>query len=75
MDKTDYVIEKNIPLPTFGRRTSGLCLAISKLQIGESVFAPNRLIGGMAGYIINAGMRDKCVSRTVDGGVRIWRIK
>jgi hypothetical protein len=67
-------IEKEVPLPS--RSKNGNCkYPWDALAVGDSFFAPVH-IAAMAGLRLAADKRlkIKTTSRTVEGGVRVWRI-
>lgn len=66
-----YAIEKNIPMPV-GRGN----YPFASMQVGDSFFVPRMkaqtLSAAACGYQKKLNM--KYTVRTVDGGVRVWRI-
>lgn len=77
-----YKIENNIPVPTknnsVGRKAPKYPL--SRMKVGDSFFSVsdkmirNRLSAAMASFHKN-NPTTRFISRMVEGGVRIWRIK
>ena len=76
-------VESNIPIPSFkrgrGRQKGVSKYPFSSLEIGQSFFVPGnrRTSGGsiIASWYKSQG-RDRIYTlRTVEGGVRIWRVK
>ena len=76
---TDWVIERGVPIPDFRRdtqRIGRLRQAFAEMKTGESLFT--RTIDARS--VTNAYMRvswsgPDFLSRTMDGGVRVWRVK
>lgn len=76
---TDWIIERGVPIPDFRRDTQlirRLRQAFSEMKTGESLFT--RTIDARS--VTNAYMKiswdgPSFVSRTMDGGVRVWRMK
>lgn len=76
---TDWIIERGVPIPDFRRdkdRIKRLRQAFSEMKTGESLFT--RTIDARS--VTNAYMKiswdgPSFVSRTMDGGVRVWRMK
>ena len=67
-------VEKGIPIPSRGR-TRGFTQALRNLKnVGDSVFLPTR-IRGIYVAAKDAGLGGKITARTVEDGVRVWRIK
>ncbi len=68
-------IDKNIPIPK--GRSSYARYPWRELQVGDSFFVLNKVAAGISGYF--APLRRKYglrfTSRSVDGGVRIWRVE
>jgi hypothetical protein len=65
-------IDKNIPLPGAHDETK---TALSRLNVGDSFFVPNLSISGRTTMYRLAKQFDvKLVTRSVDGGIRIWRL-
>lgn len=76
---TDWVIERGNPIPGFRRdpeQPKQLREAFENMAVGEELFT--RTIDARS--VTNAYQRvawngKKFVSRTMDGGVRVWRVK
>ncbi len=76
---TEYVIEKDVPMPD-GRRGSKigpLTTALIAMEVGDSVFMGRKPteVSGLLGPA-----RKRCpdwvyAMRSVEGGCRIWRVK
>jgi len=81
MDK--LIIEKNIPIPNFYKESSHAIIREKafKMKIGDSMLLPCskdkvlRMRGRFTQLVNRAGSTRKFVSRTVEGGLRVWRIK
>lgn len=73
---SEFEVEKGIPLPQ-PRRKTGFVEALRQLQIGESILATRKSITAVSSAVRYAtiGTTRKYTSRTVDGGVRVWRIE
>lgn len=71
-----FEIEKNIPIPNpeVGRNR---LYPFDDLEIGDSFFVPNKTRHDFSGPLHQASQRTKFKFsvRSVDGGVRIWRVK
>jgi hypothetical protein len=69
-------IEKGIPIPTNGKNGSVTEL-LRTLEVGDSILLAGRLITAAQPLIRNAAKKSEreYTSRTVEGGVRIWRTK
>jgi hypothetical protein len=70
-------IEKGVPIPR--PRFNSLTDALSRMDIGDSVFIPGeKNTRPVNTHIWNTKKRRpggfRFTSRTVDGGVRVWRI-
>jgi hypothetical protein len=75
-DMTEFKIDKNIPIP---KRIydSEYPYPIDNLNVGDSFFIEERT-STQVSHIISRGNKmlgKRFTSRTMDGGVRIWRIK
>jgi hypothetical protein len=70
-------VEKGVPIPEYRPRVYGaLADACKKMDIGDSVYVPgvkctNSIMSSVS-RILGAG---RFTSRTVEGGVRVWRTK
>ena len=69
----DIKIEKNIPIPRKGKQK----YPFSKMEIGDSFFLENSTIGKVAAeaYREKKATNRMYVARSIDGGVRIWRVE
>ena len=69
--QSDFVIEKNIPIQRGREKYPFL-----KMEIGDSfVFSGNRKVIGAAASWYGSRYKMKFTTRSVDGGVRVWRVK
>jgi hypothetical protein len=73
---TQFVIEKNIPPPQKSAKY-GLVATLCRLDIGDSVFAPTQRPQSIQTSKNNAQKKSGFLfsTRSVDGGVRVWRIE
>jgi hypothetical protein len=72
--KAAFKIESGIEVPK--SRGSGYSDVIRLLKVGQSVVFPGKTayqVSGIYGNIAKS-MKRKFTARTVDGGVRVWRI-
>ena len=71
---TTITIDKNIPIPGLigGRRA---VYPWDTLEVNESFFVADRTTKNFGSMVYSASKRTgrKFISRTVDGGVRVWR--
>ena len=69
----DFKIEKGVPIPP-SHVSKGYSHALRKLKVGESVVlpAPANNLGATCRDVLGKG---NYVSRTVEGGTRVWRLK
>jgi hypothetical protein len=71
------VIEKNIPVPrkASGGKPGELVTALRVMEVGDSVFLAGRTVMSCGQPMLRAKADSdrQYTSRTVDGGVRIWR--
>ena len=74
-----YVIEKGIPTPELRalavRRTK---YPFAKMKIGDSFFVPNGKVNTISVSVATFHKNNKpkrFTCRTVEGGIRVWRIK
>ena len=65
-----YPIESNIP---FRESTK---YPLDQMQVGDSFFVPNRKISSISSRVTSLARRRNITlsCRTVDGGMRVWRI-
>ena len=72
-----YKIEKNIPIARQKGRPSDFTQALAKMDISDSLFVEKKitLISSLLRGYEKRNAPKKFVSRTIDNGVRIWRIK
>lgn len=71
-----FQIEKNIPIPTsdFGKGRPRI-YPLGDMDVGDSFFttsARNKVASAVSYYGLRNGK--KFAVRTVDGGVRVWRV-
>ena len=69
-------IEKGIPLPASGKGAPKYPYV--GCEVGDSFFVPGKKPVHMSGHCSSVRRRypeRKYISRTVPGGVRVWRIK
>lgn len=74
-----YAIEKGIPAPDMRSVRKKLAkYPFAKMKVGDSFFVPEgkltRISTSMA-YFHNHNKPKRVTARTIEGGVRIWRIK
>jgi hypothetical protein len=67
-------IDKGIPLPPQRRRP--MKYPWRTLKVGESFFVPERTAAEFSGNVRSAKKKTghRYTTRTVDGGVRVWRL-
>lgn len=66
-------IDKDIPLPGLHEEIKQ---AISKLKPGDSFLLPGLTVSGRTGlYRLAKQFRTTLITRSVKGGVRVWRLK
>jgi hypothetical protein len=63
-------IEKNIPIPPRGHQKNTALL--EKMEVGDSVLVENRRKSVSTAQVLNR-KGWKAVTRTVHGGIRVWR--
>ncbi len=79
---TKYKIEKGVPmistLPHGNRDPNSFMGTLRRMEVGDSFFAEGKttMAAGAAARVIRQrdGGNARYASRTVEGGVRIWRI-
>lgn len=76
MKSTTIKVENDIPIPPLST-TSGVGEALRRIDVGQSVFIRGKSSYQMSGIISPLKKIDgkDFTSRTMDGGVRIWRTK
>jgi hypothetical protein len=71
-----FKIEDGIPLPP--KTTNSLAAALRQIAVGQSVFAAGRKLRDVSSQACHLQKTTedarKFTCRTVDGGVRVWRI-
>ena len=79
-----FEVESNVPVPAISRYRGGRKVGVSKypfasLEIGQSFFLPGKKRGSGGAIIASrykSQGRDRIYTlRTVEGGIRIWRVK
>lgn len=76
-----YVIEKGIPIPktNSGRSKGESKYPFLKMDVGDSVFVKETRANVVGAYTRTLKQRNnstfKFICRTVEGGVRVWRIE
>lgn len=70
-------VDKDIPIPVVSARTTiGLNAHLRALKnVGDSVFIAGANIKSVSAVANHCGLTGKYVSRSVEGGVRVWRTK
>jgi hypothetical protein len=63
-------IEKGIPVPA---KRAGRRALLKTMEVGDSVFFAGAKLGTISPYTRQEGPL-KFTCRTIDGGVRVWRI-
>lgn len=68
-------IDKNIPLPNKARKSNPK-YPWKEMQVGDSFLAKGVKISAIVGgaWLVGKRLNFKFSCRTVDGGVRVWRI-
>lgn len=74
-----FKVENDIPIPGGGSSKSGFAAAIRNLKIGQSVLnnkssSPGSISAQAASVAFRAGDGRRYVTRTVEGGTRVWRV-
>jgi len=66
-------IEKGIPIPSI--QAEGLTVLLKQMEIGDSIFVPGKTTTGISSTLANVRAKNnfRFTSRTVDGGIRVWR--
>ncbi len=76
MKSLELKIEKNIPIPV--GHANGAMSIFSKMEVGDSVFFPKKALRDVTGslqYFCKASKySDRFKTRSMDGGVRVWRV-
>jgi hypothetical protein len=71
---TMYKLDDNIPIPPKQNKGSRPWkYPLRTMAIGQSFFVPDKKTANIGGCLKNVKDR-KFVMRSVDGGVRVWRI-
>ena len=68
-------IEKDVPMPEF--RASGVTAALRRMDVGDSIFLRGKKSSNVTSLaaILTKKTERKFATRTVEGGIRVWRIK
>ncbi len=69
-----YVIEKDVPPPVHAQAGWGMRAAFRAMSVGDSVLIPGKHINSVSQATRQAVPDAKFTCRTVDGGVRVWRL-
>ena len=76
---TKIEIESGIPIPGMRGRRPIRCYPFADLEVGQSFLATDRNVSQMSAtacYFSNkTGGEYKFRCRTVEGGVRVWRVR
>lgn len=73
---SNYKIEKNIPIPVgAGTRGPSYKYPWRDMNVGDSIFIPDMTVYQINPHNAAKKYNQKFSARTVDGGVRVWRIK
>lgn len=73
-----FDLEKNIPLPKISRAGHNSKYPFSIMEVGDSFFVPEKTAKAFTSTVAAAGKRlgdRRFACRTVEGGVRVWRIE
>lgn len=75
----EFVIEKDVPLPeSHSSHRGGLSGALRKMEVGDSILLKDKSQHFISAAGQTVAMREndgrKYMTRTVEGGVRIWRV-
>lgn len=70
-------IESSVPSPDTAGRGRPHKYPWNKMEVGDSFFVPNTMLNVISCAAIGRGKRynEKYACRTVDDGVRVWRIE
>ena len=71
-------IDKNIPMPNSGKKNVERSkYPFSRMKVGDSFFAPCKMwtISASVGKYNKALAPKRFSARSIDGGVRVWRVK
>lgn len=71
----EYLIERGVPLPPGA--STGPTYPWDKMAVGDSFFVPGKKQENMSSVASSAAKRRgwKFATRTVPGGVRVWRVR
>ena len=72
---SEFKIEKGVPMPD-NRNYGATRYPFRQMEVGDSLFVPGQTTatfsGVPGGWARRAGFKFAC--RTVEGGVRVWRV-
>jgi hypothetical protein len=73
---SELKIEKGIPIP-LNQRAGGFTEFLAKMAVGDSFLAPKEKVAYIRGNIGTIGKKinAKFLTRTVEGALRVWRVK
>lgn len=76
MKMSEFKIEKNIPVPCNKSKRGGYKYPFNIMEVGDSFLVENRTMKKMSSIVHYAQKSTgfKFMSRSGDGGVRVWRI-
>lgn len=76
-NSSEFKIEKGVPIITGRRANTGGKYPFEKLEIGDSFLVPNKTTNTFGSFLSywSRRLKRKFISRKVEGGVRVWRIK
>ncbi len=70
----NIIIEKGIPVPHSSRKSAEFINAVKDMEIDDSfIFRGERTELHTLIYAAKRRLKHKFTSRTVDGGIRVWR--
>lgn len=77
METDTITVEKGVTLPPVGGAGSKSKYPWVTMAVGESFLVAGVTIGKFSPQVVNAAKRfkTKYTCRSVDGGVRVWRLK
>ena len=74
---SEYKIESGIPIPGGRRQAHNKKYPWNELDVGQSFFVPGVAANNFASQASRAGKTygRRFVVRSMDGGIRVWRVK
>jgi hypothetical protein len=77
METATITIDKDISLPPIGKAGSKSKYPWVTMAVGESFFVSGVTLARFSPQVVNSQKRfkTKYTCRSVDGGVRVWRLK